>query len=92
MDINHISQLARLDLSEEEKQKFAKELDAILGFVEKLKEADVKNINPMAGGTDLNNITRDDAIGERDLKQKQEILDNVPKKKDDYVEVKAVFE
>lgn len=92
MDINHIAKLARLDLSEEEKQKFAKELDAILGFVEKLKEADVVNVSPMAGGTDLNNIMRDDEIGEKNSEQRKIILDNAPRKKDDYIEVKAVFE
>lgn len=92
IDINHIAKLARMELTEEEKQKLEKELSAILNFVEKLKEADLENVKPMAGGTDLVNVYRDDEPAEKNEKQREKILDNAPKEKDGYVEVKAVFE
>jgi len=92
MDINHISQLARLGLKEDEKNKLETDLSAILGFVEKLKEVDVEGIEPMTGGTDLNNVLRDDEAGERNSLQRKRILDNAPKRKDDYIEVRAIFE
>jgi aspartyl-tRNA(Asn)/glutamyl-tRNA(Gln) amidotransferase subunit C len=92
MDINHIAKLARVGLKKEELKKLEGELSAILSFVEKLKKADVKNIKPMAGGTDLSNIMREDEIGEKNPVQRKKILDNAPKRKDDYVEVMAVFE
>lgn len=92
IDINHIAKLARLGLKEEEKNKLEAEFSAILGFIGKLKEADVGDTEPLAGGTDLNNIMRDDKIGGKNLAQRQRILDNAPKRKDGYVEVLAVFE
>ena len=92
MDINHISQLARLGLKEDEKNKLETDLSAILGFVEKLKEVDVEGIEPMTGGTDLNNVLRDDEAGKRNQLQRKRILDNAPKRKDDYIEVRAIFE
>ncbi len=92
IDINHIAKLARLGLGEDELKKLETELAAILNFVEKLKEADVENIKPMAGGTDLVNVIREDEIGEKNPSQSQRILSNAPKIKDDYLEVMAVFE
>ncbi len=92
MDIDHIAQLARLGLKEDEKNKLEADLSAILGFIEKLKEVDIDGVEPMTGGTDLSNVLRDDEAGEKNLKQRKNILDNAPKRKDDYVEVKAVFE
>lgn len=92
MDINHISQLARLGLKDEEKNKLEADLFAILGFIEKLKEVDVEGVEPMTGGTDLSNVMREDEAGEKNPEQRENILDNASKRKDDYVEVKAVFD
>ncbi|KKR03808.1 MAG: Aspartyl/glutamyl-tRNA(Asn/Gln) amidotransferase subunit C [Parcubacteria group bacterium GW2011_GWF2_39_13b] len=92
MDINHIANLARLGLKEEELKKLEADLLAILGFVEKLKEVDIKGIEPMAGGTDLNSVMRDDEVGEKNEKQRKIILDNAPKINKGNIEVRAVFE
>ena len=91
MDINHIAKLARIGLEEKELKKLEAELSAILDFVEKLKEADVEGIAPMAGGTDLKNITREDKATPKSEESRQKILANAPKRRDDYIEVKAVF-
>lgn len=91
MDITHIAKLARIELKKEELKKLEAELSAILGFVDKLKEADIEGIEPMIGGTDLKNIMREDEISPQNEKR-EKILANAPKKKDNYIEVKAVFE
>ena len=90
--VDHIAKLARLGISEQEKEKFQQELSAILDFVEKLKEVNVEGVKPMTGGTDLTNVMREDGPAEKDLKQKEKFLSNAPKRKNDYVEVLAVFE
>jgi aspartyl-tRNA(Asn)/glutamyl-tRNA(Gln) amidotransferase subunit C len=91
-DVNHIAKLARLGLSEEEKQKFAKELAAILEFVEKLKEVDTKNVEPTAQATGRQNVTRADEAKKGEERQRQQILNNAPQTKSDYIKVKEVFE
>jgi aspartyl-tRNA(Asn)/glutamyl-tRNA(Gln) amidotransferase subunit C len=92
MKLEQIAQLARLELSVEEKEKFEKELPAILEFVEKLKEVDTKSVQPMTGGTELENETRADEQLATDLESRQgEILKQVPVKKDTWVKVKAIF-
>jgi len=50
-EINHLLELARLDLSEEEKDKIAHDLTAILSYVEQLQEVNTEGIEPMSGGT-----------------------------------------
>jgi aspartyl-tRNA(Asn)/glutamyl-tRNA(Gln) amidotransferase subunit C len=92
IDVEHIAKLARLGLGEEEKQKFAKELAAILEFVEKLKEVDTKNVEPTAQATGRQNVTRADEAKKGEERQRQQILNNAPQTKSDYIKVKEVFE
>lgn len=90
-DVEHIANLARIDLTEEEKEKMGKELSAILDFVGKLNEANTKDIKPMTGGTDLTNVTRDDKE-QKPLGDAESLVGASPMKEKGFVEVKAVFE
>mgnify|MGYP001562654841 CR=1 FL=1 len=91
-DVEHIAHLARIELDEEEKIKFEKELSAILQFVEKLNEVDTAGVEPMTGGTNLENIMRADEQTEKNLERKtMELIEAAPNKKDRWVKVKAVF-
>lgn len=92
-DVEHIAKLARIELTEAEKQKFEKDLSAILEFVEKLNEADTENVVPMTGGTSLENITREDKQIDISLEGRQaNLLNQAPDRKEGWVKVKAVFE
>lgn len=92
-DVEHIAHLARIELTEAEKQKFEKDLSAILEFVEKLNEVDTENVEPMVGGTSLENITREDKQIDVSLEGHQAgLLNQVPERKEGWVKVKAVFE
>jgi len=96
-DVEHIAKLARLGLTDKEKEKFQKELSSILDFVEKLKEVDVSKVEPMTGGTSLVNVTRRDEIKIvpdliKSKERREKILKNAPEKKNGYIKVKAVFE
>ena len=91
-DLGHIAKLARIELGEEEKTKFEKDLSAILEFVEKLSEVDTTNVEPMTGGTILENVMRADAQVDKSLEGKSaELIDAAPERKGGYIKVKAVF-
>ncbi len=92
IDVNHIAKLARLGLTAEEKEKFAKDLAAILDFVKKLEEVDITGVEPTAQATGLQNIVRADESGEKEEEQRGAILANVPQRENSYIKVKAVFE
>lgn len=91
-DVAHIADLAHIALTSEEEERFAAELSAILRFVEELNELDTAGIAPVSGGTDLEDIMRDDAPLDESLEGKAtELLAAVPRQKDGRVRVKSVF-
>ena len=59
-EVQHIAKLARLGLTEQEVEKYQKELSAILGYIEKLKEVDVSKVEPTSQAVLLENIMRKD--------------------------------
>lgn len=63
--VRHIAKLARLTIRDDEVEKFAQELSAILDYIEKLKEVNTTGVETMSQITGLRNITRSDTIIER---------------------------
>ena len=60
MDIKYVAKLARLELTPEEEVKMAQQLEAVLSYVEKLKEVDISGVEPTAHAFPLVNVTRPD--------------------------------
>ncbi len=60
INVKYIAHLARLHLTPEEEEKLGAQVRHILGYVEKLKEVDVSQIEPTAHPIPLVNITRPD--------------------------------
>ena len=61
-DVEHVARLARLELTAGEKEMFAGQLDAILGFVEKLKGVNTEGIVPTSHAVPMENAFREDAV------------------------------
>lgn len=59
-DVEHVAQLARLELDPVEKNIFAGQMAAILGYVEKLKELNTDNILPTSHAVPMENAFRED--------------------------------
>ncbi|TAL27400.1 MAG: Asp-tRNA(Asn)/Glu-tRNA(Gln) amidotransferase subunit GatC [Nitrospirae bacterium] len=60
ISVEHIAKLARLSISEEEKELFGPQLNGILSYVEKLNELDTKDVEPTSHVLSLSNVMRDD--------------------------------
>ena len=61
MDIEHLAKLARLKLTDVEKEKFSNQMGTIIEYIEKLSEVNTNNVEPTAHILGLNNIFRKDA-------------------------------
>ena len=61
-DVEHVAKLARLDITEEEKVKFSKQLGDVLKYVEQMNEVDTSNVEPLSHVVDFNNVMREDEI------------------------------
>ena len=91
-DVEHVARLARLALTEEEKENFTAQLGNILGYVEKLKELDASQVSPTAhpfgraAGTPL----REDKSAP--WPNPEFILANAPEREENFFKVKKVIE
>ena len=61
-DVKYVAHLARLALTPEEEQKIGAQIGSILGYIEKLKEVDISNVEPTAHAFPLVNVTRPDEV------------------------------
>jgi len=61
-DVEYVARLARLDLSDEEKRLYTGQMDAILGYVEKLNELNTDEILPTSHAVPMENAFREDEI------------------------------
>ncbi|MEK7087289.1 MAG: Asp-tRNA(Asn)/Glu-tRNA(Gln) amidotransferase subunit GatC [Patescibacteria group bacterium] len=93
-EVEKIAGLARLGISEEEKEKFTEDLSLVIGYVQKLSEVNVEKVEPMTGGTNLENVVRyDDET--RDIandEMKADILKAAPNKENGYFKVPSILE
>ena len=91
-EVERIGRLARIELGPEERATFEHELSAILDFVAKLNEVPTANIEPMTGGAELMNITREDEIPVESPHGAGALVDAAPEKRDGHIAVRAVFD
>ncbi len=61
-DVEHVARLARLTVAPEELNTLTGQMDAILGYVDKLNELDTDGIEPMAHAVPISNAFREDEI------------------------------
>ncbi len=63
-EINHIAELSRLELTDEEKTRYGLQLDAILKYVSQLDEVDTSKIEPTAQVSGLVDVWREDKVND----------------------------
>jgi aspartyl-tRNA(Asn)/glutamyl-tRNA(Gln) amidotransferase subunit C len=78
LDVAYVARLARMNLTEEEANAFQKQLDGVLKYVEKLRQADVGNVEAAAHALPIFNVFREDAP--RGWFTAEEALSNAPRK------------
>ena len=61
-DVKYVANLARIYLTPEEEKKFGSQLQHILGYIEKLRELDVSNVQPTAHAMPMVNVARRDDV------------------------------
>lgn len=90
IDIEYVARLARIELTEAEKEMYSKQLGQILGYFKKLSEIDVSNVEPSAHAHAIYNVWRDDIEGE--AMSVEDALMNAPAKRDNQIVVPKVVD
>ncbi|MEY8337009.1 Asp-tRNA(Asn)/Glu-tRNA(Gln) amidotransferase subunit GatC [Lachnospiraceae bacterium 62-35] len=88
--IEYIGILAQLELTEEEKEKAARDMEQMLDHVDKLNELDTENIEPMTHIFPIHNVFREDEITNGD--DREAMLFNAPEKKEGQYQVPKTVE
>ena len=78
IDVAYVAELARLELTDEEKAVFQPQLESIVGYVEKISGVDVEGVEPMMHGRPLVNAFREDVV--RPSLPAETALGNAPKR------------
>ena len=88
--IKHISKLSRISVDEEKAQKLADDLNSIFKFVEKLKQLDTENVEPLTSVAETTLKLRLDEVKSDNIRD--QILKNSPEENEDFFVVPRVVE
>ena len=89
-DIEKLAKLARIELTDAEKQAFATDLENILHYVDQIKEAPTKEATLELGS--MYNRVREDVVDEsRTGRFTEKILAEAPETQDGFIKVKKIL-
>ena len=88
--IEYVGILAKLELSEEEKEQAKKDMAKMLDYTDTLNELDTSGVEPMSHVFPVNNVFREDVVTNED--DREEILANAPEAKDGAFVVPKTFD
>ncbi len=89
-DVQYFADFAHLGVSEEEKETFAKELQVLVQFAQRLQEVDVEGIEPLTHpGRPRVNVMREDQP--MNILPREDMLKNVPEQEDGMIKVPNTF-
>lgn len=87
-DVEHVAKLARLELTEEEKEKYSKQLGAILDYAQQMNEIDTEGVEPMTTAIPIVNVMREDEVVCPHTKE--ELMANAPLKENGFFRVPKI--
>ena len=88
--IEYVGILAKLELSDEEKEQAKKDMGSMLDYIDKLGELDTTGVEPMSHVFTVHNVFREDVVTNTD--DRENILKNAPEEKDGMFVVPRTFE
>lgn len=88
--IEYVGILAKLELSQEEKEQAKSDMGRMLDYIDKLNELNTEGVEPMSHIFPIHNVFREDIVTNGD--DRQNILANAPEKKDGAFQVPKAVE
>ena len=89
-DVEHVARLARLELSEADKERMRRELDSILSYIDKLRAVDTEGVEPTSHAVPLTNVMREDVT--RSSFPQSDMLAIAPERSGDFFRVPKIIE
>jgi aspartyl-tRNA(Asn)/glutamyl-tRNA(Gln) amidotransferase subunit C len=89
-DVEHVAELARLELTAAEKEQFIVQLNSILTYVEQLNELVTTDVDPTSHVLRMSNVFRDDVV--RPSLDRALVLQNAPEESHFFFKVPRIIE
>ncbi len=89
-EVERVAKLARLEITEDEKEAFSRQLSSILTYIEQLKGIETTGIEPTATVLDQTNVFRDDVV--RPSLSVERALANAPEADEGYLRVPKILD
>lgn len=89
-DVEHVAELARLELTPEERERFSAQLNEILTYIDKLNELDTTQVEPTSHVIPMANVWRDDEV--RPSLDRELVLQNAPDTSHFFFKVPRIIE
>lgn len=88
--IEYVGILAKLELSDEEKEQAKSDMGRMLDYIDKLGELDTTDVEPMSHVFSVENVFREDVVTNGD--ERERLMSNAPQEKDGMFVVPRTFE
>lgn len=88
--IEYVGILAKLELSQEEKEAAKKDMGRMLDYIDQLNELDTSGVEPMSHVFPIHNVFREDVVGEAG--DREAVLKNAPERTDEAFVVPKIIE
>ena len=89
-DVEHVARLARLELSDADKERMRRELDGILSYIDKLRALDTEGVEPTSHAVPMTNVMREDVP--RPSFPQADMLANAPDRSGELFRVPKIIE
>lgn len=89
-EVEHVARLARIELSDREKEHFSEQLSRILDYISQLEKVNTDNVKPLAQPILLKNVFREDKVVESG--KEKDLLSIAPEREENFYKVKKVIE
>lgn len=90
-DIEKIADLARLELTAEEKTMYAEQLSTVFSYMDLLNAVDTTGIPETCQVTGLQDVVREDVVVQADLDVRKKLIASFPAQEANLLKVQAVF-
>jgi aspartyl-tRNA(Asn)/glutamyl-tRNA(Gln) amidotransferase subunit C len=89
-EVEHVARLARLELTDADKERMRRELDGILAYIDKLRALDTDGVEPTSHAVPMTNVMREDAV--QPSFPQSEMLANAPDRSGEFFRVPKIIE
>lgn len=88
--VKHLADIVHIEITEKEAEKYAKQLEAMTQYAEKINELNTDDVSPTTYVMDMKNVLRKDEA--KEWLTQEEALKNAPEKQDEHFKVPSVME